>query len=105
MKKIIALLVIVTLIPTFSAFAISKNEPLKKLGKGLDDMAYGLIETPDNINETNSKGTPPFEKCTDTTKDDVGRGIARIVGGIWEAATFWYPSEEQSIVAGKTEIK
>jgi len=93
MRKFIAILVIVAFIPTVGAFAISKNEPLKKLGKGLDNIAYGSIEVPDSIDETNTKGTKAFSKTTEDTKDDVGRGIARVVGGLWEIATFWYPTD------------
>lgn len=93
MKKIIAIIIILSLIPSFSAFAISNNEPLKKLGKGLNDIVYGTIEVPDNIDLTNSKGKVAYPNCTDATKDGVGRGIARVVGGIWEIATFWYPED------------
>ena len=93
MKKFIVCLLIVAFVPVTGAYAISKNEPLKNISRGLDNIVYGDIEIPDNINETNSKGTVAFKKCTDSTKDDVGRGIARIVGGIWELATFWYPTE------------
>ena len=95
MKKFIAILIIAALIPSFSAFAISKNEPLKNLGDGLDDVAYGAIETPDNIDETHTKGEPAYADCTDATKDDVGRGIARVVGGVWKVITFWYPKGEE----------
>jgi len=91
MRKTIALLIVISIVLTSSVFAISRNEPLKKLSKGLDNIVYGEIEVPDNINETNTKGTKAFTDCTDDTKDGVGRGIARIVGGIWEIATFWYP--------------
>jgi hypothetical protein len=93
MKKLIAILLIVSFIPAFNAFAISKNEPFKQLSKGLDNIVYGDMETPDNINETNTKGAKAFEDCTDDTKDGVGRGIARIVGGLWQIATFWYPTD------------
>lgn len=93
MKKFIAILIIVAFIPSFSAFAISKNEPFKNLSKGLQNVTYGSLEVPDNISETNSKGEKAFPECTDDTKDDVGRGIVRIVGGIWELATFWYPTD------------
>ena len=96
MKKIIALFLILTFTSGLSAFAASKNEPLKNLSTGLDNIAYGTVEIPDNINETNSKGQKAFPKCTDTTKDDVGRGIVRVVGGLWEIATFWYPSDSTS---------
>jgi len=93
MKKFIAVLIIVAFIPTLNAFAISKNEPFKKISAGLKNVAYGTLEIPDNINETDSKGKKAFADCTEDTKDGVGRGIARIVGGIWEIATFWYPEE------------
>ena len=93
MKKFIACLLIAAFIPVTGAYAVSKNAPLKNISRGLDNIVYGDMEIPDNINETNSKGTKAFEKCTDSTKDDVGRGIARIVGGIWQLATFWYPTE------------
>ena len=93
MKKIIVVLVIITFLPAMNALAISKNEPLKNLGTGLDNMAYGVIETPDSANQTQSKGEPACSECTSDTKDDVGRGIARVVGGIWQVATFWYPTD------------
>jgi hypothetical protein len=75
------------------AFA-STNKPLDNLGKGLDDMLYGVVEIPDNISETGTKGTPAYPSCTKKTNDDVGRGIARFVGGLWRAVTFWYPESE-----------
>ena len=93
MKKIVVVLIILSFMSGLNAFAISKNEPLKKLSVGLDNMAYGSIEVPDNIDETNSKGEKAFKDCTDDTKSDVGRGIARVVGGLWQVLTFWYPSE------------
>ena len=94
MKKVIAVVLILTFVSSLSAFAVSKNEPLKKLSVGLDNVVYGSIEVPDNINETNSKGKKAFSDCTDTTKDGVGRGIARVVGGLWQMATCWYPVDE-----------
>jgi len=94
MKKITALLLIVALLPTYSAFAMSKNEPLKKLGAGVNDVTYGAIEVPDNIDETHTKGQKAYPDCTDATKDGVGRAIAKIVGGAWKMATFWYPEDE-----------
>jgi hypothetical protein len=93
MKKIIAIVLILSFITTFSAFAISKNEPFKKLSRGLDNIVYGGVEVPDNINETGTKGQKAFKDCTDDTNDDVGRGIVRLVGGLLELATFWYPTE------------
>ncbi len=92
MKRIIAILIIVAVIPSMNAFAISKNEPLKQLGKGMDNVLYGTLESPDNITGK-TEGQKAFSKTTDATKDDVGRGIARVIGGIWQIATFWYPTD------------
>lgn len=93
MKKFIVFVLIATFIMTSSVFAISKNEPFKKLSKGLDNIVYGSVETPDNINETKSKGQVAFKECNDDTKSDVGRAVTRVIGGLWEIATFWYPTD------------
>ena len=93
MKKLLILLVIFAMLFNVSAFA-STNRPLKNLGEGLDELAYGQLEVPDNINETNTKGTPSGVDNTAHTNDDVGRGIARFVEGIWRIATFWYPESD-----------
>ena len=92
MRKFFIFLVIVGLLFNVTAFA-STNKPLQNLGSGLDDMLYGVVEIPDNASETNTKGSPAYEDCTAKTNDDVGRGIARFVGGIWKVATFWYPED------------
>ena len=101
MRKTISLVVLIMFIAGLNAFAVSKNEPLKKLSIGLDNVAYGGIEIPDSINETSSKGAKAFDKCTDSTKDGVGRGIARIVGGLWQMATCWYPVDTDAKAASK----
>ena len=92
MKKILSILVILLLLLSVNSFA-STNKPLENLSDGLDDMFYGGVEVPDCIDETHTKGTPAYPDCTGDTKDDVGRGIARVVGGLWKVATFWYPEE------------
>ena len=96
MKKIVALVVISAFIISAFIFSnvsmASQNKPLERLGKGLDNIVYGHVEVPDNINQTNSKGKA-IDSCTAKTKDDVGRGIARVVKGIFEIATFWYPQD------------
>jgi len=93
MKKLLILFVIFSIVISAAAFA-STNKPLKNLGEGLDDIAYGDIEIPDSIDQTNTKGTPAYPDCTAKTNDDVGRGIARFVGGVWRVATFWYPEDD-----------
>ncbi len=100
MKKLLIFLVILTMFFNVSAFA-STNKPLKNLGEGLDDMVYGEIEIPDSIDETHTKGTPAYQSCTTKTNDDVGRGIARFVGGLWRIATFWYPESDEGAVTAK----
>ena len=95
MKKLFIFAVIFAMLFNVCAFA-STNKPLKNLGQGLDDMFYGEVEIPDNMNETGSKGSPAYEDCTSATNDDVGRGIARFVGGLWRVVTFWYPEEDSS---------
>ena len=92
MKKLFIVLIVLVMVFNVSAFA-STNKPLQNLGEGLDNIVYGDVEVPDSINETNTKGTPAFTECTSATNDDVGRGIARFVGGIWQVATFWYPED------------
>ena len=94
MGKVLAILVVIMLLANVSVLA-STNKPLKNLSKGLDDMFYGEVEIPDSIDETHTKGTPAYPDCTLKTNDDVGRGIARFVGGLWQVATFWYPEEGQ----------
>lgn len=93
MKKIIVFLIIITFIHMYSALAVSKNEPLRNLSNGLDNITYGVIEIPDNIDAAGAKGSRIGNDFTDKTKDDVGRGIARIIRGIWKIATFWYPTD------------
>ena len=92
MKKFFALLVIFALLLNVSAFA-STNKPLVSIGSGWDVIVYGDLEVPDSIDETNTKGSPAYPDCTAKTDDDVGRGIARFVGGIWKLAIFWYPED------------
>jgi len=92
MKKLVTIFMVFSIVLCANAFA-STNKPLQNLGKGLDEIAYGQIEVPDSINETNTKGSPAYSKTTEATNDDVGRGIARFVGGIWKIATFWYPED------------
>jgi hypothetical protein len=93
MKKLLIFCVIFAIMCSATSFA-STNKPLKNIGEGLDDMVYGEIEVPDSIDETHTKGTPAYPECTSATNDDVGRGIARFVGGLWRVATFWYPEDE-----------
>lgn len=91
MKKILVFVLISMFI--FAYAGVADPFRLNKLNEGLNNVVYGAVETPDNINKTNSKGAKAFPECTDKTKDDVGRAIVRIVGGAFQIATFWYPKE------------
>lgn len=95
MKKLSVILVIFMILSAVPSLA-STNKPLENLSDGLDNTFYGVVEIPDNMNQTQSKGTPAYADCTASTKDDVGRGIARFVGGLWRIATFWYPEDSPS---------
>ena len=95
MKKLLIFLAIFVMLFNISAFA-STNKPLENLGEGLDELVYGPVEVPDNLTETNTKGTPSGVDNTVHTSDDAGRGIARFVEGIWRIATFWYPESEST---------
>ena len=92
MKKFFIVLIVGAMLFNVSVFA-STNTPLKNIGEGLDEIFYGTVETPDSIDQTNTKGTPAYSSTTSATHDDVGRGISRFVGGIWRIATFWYPED------------
>ena len=92
MRKVVVFAFIGIFLFSFVSMAANPFK-LDKLEPGLDDVVYGSIETPDNINETNSKGTPAFADCTDKTKDGVGRAIVKVVGGLYKIATFWYPQD------------
>jgi hypothetical protein len=94
MNKVFAVVVVLAMAFGFSvAGYASTNKPLENLGSGLNDAFYSKVEVPDSIDQTKSKGTPLNDKCTDKTKDDVGRGIARSVQGVWKILTFWYPEK------------
>ena len=91
MKKLLILLVVFAMFLNVSSAFAYQSAALKKLGSGLDDVVIGDLEIPDNADESNTKGTPAYPDCTAKTDDDAGRGLAKFVGGLWKAATFWYP--------------
>lgn len=101
MKKIVSLLtVMLFLLSTIAAFAaepkyldqptVKQPEKTKdRLSRGMNNLLYGTVESADNINQTNTKGTQ-LEKCNKKTRSGVERGIARVFTGVWQLATFWY---------------
>lgn len=60
-----------------------------RASRAMNNILYGPVEGPDNIDQTHTKGTQ-MDKCTTKTRSGVERGIARVVGGAWQLATFWY---------------
>ncbi len=87
MKKAAALLVLGVFV--FSTAMIFAETTKDRLSSGMNNLLYGQVEVPKNLNETKSKGAKAFDSCTDKTKDGVARGIARTVGGVWKILTFW----------------
>ena len=99
-KIVIAAILGLFIASTVNCFAL--DTPKDKASSGMNDIVYGQVEVPDNINATNSKGAKAYESCTDKTKTGVERGIARFVGGLWKVATFWYAdTEEAKRIKGK----
>jgi len=97
-KKLITLaIVMLFLFSTIGAYAENLNQPTIKptektkdrASRAMNNMLYGPTEVPANIDETKTKGTE-VDRCTKKTSTGVERGIARIVGGAWQLATFWY---------------
>ena len=88
MKRIVTFLVIGIFI--LSAASVLAETPRGRLTSGLKDLLCGPVEMPDNINQSNSKGTNVSPAFTNKTKTGVERGIARVFSGVWKVATFWY---------------
>ena len=74
------------------------NQPIAKppiektkdrASRAMNNILYGPVEVPKNLDETKTKGTA-IDRCNQKTRTGVERGIARVVGGIWQLATFWY---------------
>lgn len=60
-----------------------------RLSRGMNNLLYGPVETPKNMNETQTKGTK-VANCDERTRTGLERGIARVFTGVWQLATFWY---------------
>lgn len=98
-KKIIAIAIVsIFIFSAIGSYAATDTaqptaQPMEKtkdrLSRGMNNLLYGPTEVPQNIDETKTKGTK-IDRCTEHTKSGVERGIARIVGGVWQLATFWY---------------
>lgn len=116
MKKItvliIAALFILSATGAYAAEA-ALNQPLTKpyestknrMSRAMNNIFYGPTEVADNLSDTNTKGEA-MDRCIPKTKTGVERGIARLVGGVWQIATFWYsdPGCVTSTVNGKAVV-
>jgi putative exosortase-associated protein (TIGR04073 family) len=60
-----------------------------RLNRGVNNIFYGPVEVPNNLNQTQTKGAQ-MDRCSAKTRTGVERGIARVVTGVWQIATFWY---------------
>lgn len=91
MRRVISVIIISIFL--LSSISIAAEKEFERLSTGMSNILYGGLELPDNMDETNSKGTKAFPECTDATKDGVARTITRVVGGIFQVATFWYTED------------
>jgi len=101
MAKRIYILAIISLFVISAGAAYAENDlnqpvasqPMEKTkdraSRAMNNILYGPMEIPKNIDETKTKGTP-IPGCSTKTRSGVERGIARFVGGVWQLATFWY---------------
>jgi len=87
MKKIIALIVIISLFAASSAYA---DTMLKKLGRGLANIITCPIELPHRIGQANDE-SGPFAACTWGVLDGFFRMGMRFVVGGYEVITFPVP--------------
>ena len=116
MKKIavimIAALFVFSAIGAYAA-ETALNQPLAKpydktkdrMSRAMNNIFYGPTEVPGNLSDTKTKGEA-MDRCIPKTKAGVERGIARLVGGVWQIATFWYsdPGCVTSTVNGKAVV-
>lgn len=99
-KKIMSLVIVSLFIfSSIGAYAANSSldqptvQPTEKTkdraSRAMNNLLYGPLEVPKNIDQTSTKGTP-MDKCNKKTRSGVERGIARVVTGVWQLATFWY---------------
>jgi len=110
-KRSLSLLIAALLIFTTIGVCGNLDQPTAKpyestkdrIGRGMNNLLLGPVETPKNIDETKTKGTK-MERCSTKTRSGLERGIARIVGGVWQLATFWY-SDPGCVTSSKPAVK
>ena len=89
---------IISSLGTYAAFATLETEKptapalestKDRASRGMNNLLYGPVEIPANIDQSKTKGAG-VDSCIPKTRSGVERGIARVTGGIWQLATFWY---------------
>ncbi|OIO37500.1 MAG: hypothetical protein AUJ75_04130 [Candidatus Omnitrophica bacterium CG1_02_49_10] len=75
------------------ATASYAQDPVKKLGRGIVNVATGWIELPKNIYETSVEFNP-FAGVTLGTAKGVGMTIVRTGAGLFDVVTFPFPIPE-----------
>jgi hypothetical protein len=88
MKKLFAIVLVSIFVLSSVSFAAegSKMDKKGRAGKALDNIFYGAVEVPDNMDQNAEK---PFPKVTAKKNDGFGQGITRIFGGIYQLLTPW----------------
>lgn len=95
MKKISILMAFMLMFSGVNAFA-SADRPLKNIGESLKQTAPAGSCPLSSVNNTDTKAVVPCNDCAPKTSDEVGKGIARFVGGLLKVAIFWCPEDRSA---------
>lgn len=83
-------------------------QPMEKtkdrLDRGMHNLLCGSVEVPENMNQSQSKGTT-MDRCSQKTRTGVERGIARLFSGVWQLATFWYSDPDLANASSSSSTK
>jgi len=91
MRKLIATLITVLIIFNLTRAACFAQEPLRKLGRGLANIATGLVEIPKQVIAT-SKEKNLATGLTWGWVKGAGLALLRTASGIYEILTFPIPA-------------
>ena len=91
MRKFIVILIAVLIISNLTTTACFAQEPLRKLGRGLANIATGLVEIPKQVISI-SKEKNLATGLTWGWVKGAGMGLLRTASGIYEIMTFPIPA-------------
>ncbi|MBI5124130.1 MAG: hypothetical protein HZA72_01775 [Candidatus Omnitrophica bacterium] len=94
-RIVLSIVIFVFIFLMIGNYAAALEGTKDRASKAMDNIFLGPTEIADNLDETKSKGTE-VEGCTEKTRTGVERGIARLVSGVWQLATFWYSDPNAS---------